>query len=441
MRTAVLRGILNPLKSASSRPTRKTWCETRRFIRTTAHLQTLTANQRALSEEVTMVTRPVDMLSEEEQMMKESVAKFASEVIKPLVRKMDEESQCDPAVLKALFENGLMGIEIGSEYGGTNSSFFVANLVIEELAKVDPAISVMVDVQNTLINTLIKKLGTEEQKQKYLTRLATDMVGSFCLSEADAGSDAFAMRGAAVKQGDYYILNGTKIWITNAEHAGVFLVMVNANPTAGYKGITTFLVDRDTEGLSIGKKEDKLGIRASSTCPVHLDNVKVPASNILGEFGMGYRYAIEMLNEGRIGIASQMLGLAEGCFNATVPYTLERKQFGKRVFDFQGMHHQIAHVATQIEACRSLVYNAARKKEAGQPFLKEAAMAKLYASELATLTTSKCIEWMGGVGFTKDYPIEKYYRDCKVGTIYEGTSNIQLNTIAKCLEAEGFSGN
>ncbi|XP_048746516.1 short/branched chain specific acyl-CoA dehydrogenase, mitochondrial-like [Ostrea edulis] len=440
MRTAILRGIVNQLKSAPSKPVGKTWCETRRFMRTTSHLHTLTANQRVQSDDVTMVTRPVDLLSEEELMMKESVSKLASDVIKPLVRKMDEESHCDPSVLKALFENGLMGIEIGAEYGGTNSSFFVANLVVEELAKVDPAISVMVDVQNTLVNTLIKKLGTPEQKEKYLPRLATDMVGSFCLSEADSGSDAFAMRGAAVKQGDYFILNGTKIWITNAEHAGVFLVMVNANPTAGYKGITTFLVDRETEGLSIGKKEDKLGIRASSTCPIHLDNVKVPASNILGEFGLGYRYAIEMLNEGRIGIASQMLGLSEGCFNATVPYTLERKQFGKRIFDFQAMRHQIAHVAMQIEACRALVYNAARKKEAGQPFLKEAAMAKLYASELATLTTSKCIEWMGGVGFTKDYPIEKFYRDCKVGTIYEGTSNIQLNTIAKCLEAEGFSG-
>lgn len=442
MRTALLRGILYPWKSASVKPVApRTWCEARRFIRTTPRLHTLTDRQRAQLEEVTMVTRPVDLLSEEEQMMKESVAKLASEVIKPLVRKMDEESQCDPTVLKALFENGLMGIEIDSEYGGTNSTFFAANLVIEELAKVDPAISVMVDVQNTLINTLIKKLGTPAQKEKYLTRLATDMVGSFCLSEADSGSDAFAMRAAAVKQKDYFILNGTKIWITNAEHAGVFLVMANANPTAGYKGITTFIVDRDTEGLSIGKKEDKLGIRASSTCPVHLDNVKVPADNILGEFGLGYKYAIEMLNEGRIGIASQMLGLAEGCFNATVPYTLERKQFGKRIFDFQAMRHQIAHVATQIEACRSLVYNAARKKEAGQPFLKEAAMAKLYASELATMTTSKCIEWMGGVGFTKDYPIEKFYRDCKVGTIYEGTSNIQLNTIAKCLEAEGFPGN
>lgn len=442
MRTALLRGILYPWKSASVKPVApRTWCEARRFIRTTPRLQTLTDRQRAQLDEVTMVTRPVDLLSEEEQMMKESVAKLASEVIKPLVRKMDEESQCDPTVLKALFENGLMGIEIDSEYGGTNSTFFAANLVIEELAKVDPAISVMVDVQNTLINTLIKKLGTPAQKEKYLTRLATDMVGSFCLSEADSGSDAFAMRAAAVKQKDYFILNGTKIWITNAEHAGVFLVMANANPTAGYKGITTFIVDRDTEGLSIGKKEDKLGIRASSTCPVHLDNVKVPADNILGEFGLGYKYAIEMLNEGRIGIASQMLGLAEGCFNATVPYTLERKQFGKRIFDFQAMRHQIAHVATQIEACRSLVYNAARKKEAGQPFLKEAAMAKLYASELATMTTSKCIEWMGGVGFTKDYPIEKFYRDCKVGTIYEGTSNIQLNTIAKCLEAEGFPGN
>ncbi|XP_033756843.1 short/branched chain specific acyl-CoA dehydrogenase, mitochondrial-like [Pecten maximus] len=381
---------------------------------------------------------PVDLLSSEETMMKESVAKVAKEVIQPLVRKMDAESQMDKSVMDALFQNGLMGVEIPAEYGGTNGSFFMANLVIEELAKVDASVSVMCDVQNTLINSLLLKLGTKEQKDKYLPRLATDTIGSFCLSETESGSDAFAMKMSALKQGDVYLLNGTKIWITNAEHAGLFLVMANANPTAGYKGITTFLVDRDAEGLSIGKKEDKLGIRASSTCPVHFDNVKVPASSVLGEVGHGYKYAIEILNEGRIGIGSQMLGLAEGCFNATVPYTQERKQFGKRIWDFQAMQHQIAYVATQIEACRLLIYNAARKKEAGEPFIKEAAMAKYYASEVAALTTTKCLEWMGGVGYTKDYPIEKYYRDCKIGTIYEGTSNIQLNTIAKCIEAEGI---
>ncbi|XP_076105446.1 short/branched chain specific acyl-CoA dehydrogenase, mitochondrial-like [Mytilus galloprovincialis] len=379
---------------------------------------------------------PVDLLSDEEKMMKETVAKMAAEKIQPLVREMDANSRLDSSVLQALFDNGLMGIEIDPEYGGTGSTFFIANLIIEELAKVDASVSVLVDVHNTLINNLIQKLGTQEQKDRYLPRLATDTVGSFCLSETESGSDAFAMKTSAVKNGDYYTINGTKIWITNAEHAGLFMVMANADPTKGYKGITTFLVDRDTEGLSLGKKEDKLGIRASSTCPVHFDNVKVPASNVLGQVGMGYRYAIEILNEGRIGIASQMLGLAEGCFNNTVPYTKERKQFGRRIWDFQAMQHQIAHVATQIEACRLLVYNAARRKEAGEPFVKEAAMAKLYASEVASLTTTKCIEWMGGVGFTKDYPIEKYYRDCKIGTIYEGTSNIQLNTIAKCIEAE-----
>ncbi|XP_060066678.1 short/branched chain specific acyl-CoA dehydrogenase, mitochondrial-like isoform X2 [Ylistrum balloti] len=381
---------------------------------------------------------PLDLLSSEETMMKESVAKVAKEVIQPLVRKMDAESRMDKSVIETLFQNGLMGVEIPAEYGGTNGSFFMANLVIEELAKVDPSVSVMCDVHNTLINSLLLKLGTKEQKDKYLPRLATDMIGSFCLSETESGSDAFALKMSAVKQGDCYLLNGTKIWITNAEDAGVFLVMANANPTAGYKGITTFLVDRDSHGLSIGKKEDKLGIRASSTCPVHFDNVKVPATSVLGEVGYGYRYAIEILNEGRIGIGSQMLGLAEGCFNATVPYTQERKQFGKRIWDFQAMQHQIAHVATQIEACRLLIYNAARKKEAGEPFIKEACMAKYYASEVAALTTNKCVEWMGGVGFTKDYPVEKYYRDCKIGAIYEGTSNIQLNTIAKCIESEGI---
>ncbi|XP_045188501.2 short/branched chain specific acyl-CoA dehydrogenase, mitochondrial-like [Mercenaria mercenaria] len=386
-----------------------------------------------------LVSPPVDLFTEEEQMMKDTVARFAAEKIQPLVRKMDAESKMDQSIIDGMFQNGLFGIEIDSEYGGTNSTFVVANLVIEELAKVDPSVSVMCDVHNTLLVTLMRQLGTKEQKEKYLPRMASNTMASFCLSEADSGTDAFAMKMSAVKQGDHYILNGTKLWITNAEHAGVFFVFANAKPTAGYKGITCFIVDADSEGLTVGKKEDKLGIRASSTCPVHFENVKVPECNILGEFGKGYKYCIEVLNEGRIGIGAQMLGLAEGCFNATVPYTRERKQFGKRICDFQAMQHQIAYVATQIEAARLLIYNAARKREAGMPVIKEGAMAKYYASEVAALTTTKCIEWMGGVGFTKDYPVEKFYRDCKIGAIYEGTSNIQMNTIFKCLEQEAES--
>ncbi|XP_042075676.1 short/branched chain specific acyl-CoA dehydrogenase, mitochondrial isoform X2 [Haplochromis burtoni] len=369
-------------------------------------------------------------------MMREAVKKYAQERISPLVSQMDENSQMDKEVIKSLFEQGLMGIEIDPEYGGTGSSFFSSILVIEELAKVDPSVAVLCDIQNTLINTLFVKLGTPAQKEKYLNRLSTDMIGSFCLSEAESGSDAFALKTRAEKHKDYYVINGSKMWISNAEHAGVFLVMANVDLSAGYRGITCFIVDRDTEGLEIGKKENKLGLRASSTCPLNFDNVKVPEKNILGEVGHGYKYAIGMLNEGRIGIAAQMLGLAQGCFDHTVPYTRQRMQFGKRIFDFQGMQHQIAHVATQIEAARLLTYNAARLKEAGRTFIKEACMAKYFSAEVATLTTSKCIEWMGGVGFTKDYPIEKYYRDCKIGTIYEGTTNIQLSTMAKFIDKE-----
>lgn len=374
-------------------------------------------------------------------MMKDTVSRLAIEKIKKHVAEMDETSSMKPEVMQELFENGLMGIEIPAEYGGTNSTFFVSTIVIEELAKVDPSVSVFCDVQNTLVNMLFVRLGTAAQKQKYLPRLATNMVGGFCLSEAGSGSDAFALKTTALKDGDNYILNGTKVWITNAEHAGVFLVMANAKPSDGYKGITCFIVDRDTEGVSVGRKENKLGIRASSTCSVSFDNVKVPADNILGEFGKGYKYAIEMLNSGRIGIAAQMLGLAQGCFDHAVDYTRERKQFGKRIYDFQGIQHQIAHVATQIHLGKVMMCNAARRHQMGLSVVKEAAMAKYFASEVATLTTSKSIEWMGGVGFTKDYPVEKYFRDCKIGTIYEGTSNIQLNTIAKCLEQEKLSGN
>uniref|UniRef100_A0A7N6FG10 Short/branched chain specific acyl-CoA dehydrogenase, mitochondrial n=1 Tax=Anabas testudineus TaxID=64144 RepID=A0A7N6FG10_ANATE len=379
---------------------------------------------------------PLQTFSEEETMMRDAVKKYAQERIAPLVSKMDEDSFMDQEVIKSLFEHGLMGIEIDPQYGGSGSSFFSSILVIEELAKVDPSVAVLCDIQNTLINTLFAKLGTPAQKEQYLSRLSTDMIGSFCLSEAESGSDAFSLKTRAEKQKDYYVINGSKMWISNAEHAGVFLVMANVDHSAGYRGITCFIVDRDTEGLEICKKENKLGLRASSTCPVNFDNVKVPVKNILGQIGHGYKYAIGMLNEGRIGIAAQMLGLAQGCFDHTIPYTRQRVQFGKRIFDFQGMQHQIAHVATQIEAARLLTYNAARLREAGRPFIKEACMAKYHASEVATLTTSKCIEWMGGVGFTKDYPIEKYYRDCKIGTIYEGTTNIQLTTIAKFIDKE-----
>uniref|UniRef100_K7FLN0 Short/branched chain specific acyl-CoA dehydrogenase, mitochondrial n=2 Tax=Pelodiscus sinensis TaxID=13735 RepID=K7FLN0_PELSI len=378
-----------------------------------------------------VVCAPLDMLSEEEMMMKEMVKKFAQERIAPLVKTMDANAKMDESVQQGLFEQGLMGIELGPEYGGTGSSFFSVIVVVEELAKVDPAVALLCELQNTITNKMFTTYGTEEQKRTYLPRLTKDLIGSFCLSEAGSGSDAFSLKTRADKKGDYYIINGSKMWISFAELAGVFFVMANVNPSLGYKGITCFIV-----GLQVGKQEAKLGIRASSTCPVIFENVKVPETNILGQLGQGYKYAIELLNVGRIGIAAQMLGLAQGCFDHTVPYTKERVQFGKSIFDFQGMQHQIAQVATQLEAARLLTYNAARLVEAGKPFVKESSMAKYYAAEVAALTTSKCIEWMGGVGFTKDYPIEKYYRDCKIGAIYEGTSNIQLSTIAKCIAQE-----
>ncbi|XP_038173652.1 short/branched chain specific acyl-CoA dehydrogenase, mitochondrial [Arvicola amphibius] len=379
---------------------------------------------------------PLQTLTDEEMMMKETVKKFAQEQIAPLVSTMDENSKMDKSVIQGLFQQGLMGIGIDEKYGGTEASFFCTIIVIEELAKVDASVALMCDIQNTIVNNLLGKLGTEEQKATYFPKLATEKLGSFCLSEAGAGSDPFSLKTRAEKNGNDYIINGSKMWISNAEHAELFLVFANADPASGYKGITCFLVDRDTEGFHVGKKENKLGIRASSTCQLTFENVKVPETNVLGKVGHGYKYAIGSLNEGRIGIAAQMLGLAQGCFDYTVPYIKERIQFGKRVFDFQGLQHQVAQVATQLEAARLLTYNAARLLEAGRPFIKEASMAKYYASEIAGLTTSKCIEWMGGVGYTKDYPVEKFFRDAKIGTIYEGTSNIQLNTIAKHIDAE-----
>uniref|UniRef100_A0AC11DC59 Acyl-CoA dehydrogenase short/branched chain n=1 Tax=Ovis aries TaxID=9940 RepID=A0AC11DC59_SHEEP len=349
---------------------------------------------------------PLQTFTDEEMMIKSTVKKFAQEQVAPFVSKMDEDSKMEKSIIQGLFQQGLMGIEIDAKYGGTGASFFSSVLVIEELAKVDASVALVCDIQNTLINRMIGKYGTEEQKATYLPKLATEKASSICISEAGAGSDSFAMKTRADKKGDYYIINGSKMWISSAEIAGLFVVMANADFSAGYKGITCFLVDGETEGLHVGKPENKLGIRASSTCPITFENVKVPKTNILGQVGHGYKYAIGSLNEGRIGIAAQ------------------------------GLQHQVAHMATQLEAARLLTYNAARLLEAGRPIIKEASMAKYHASELAGVITSKCIEWMGGVGYTKSYPVEKYFRDAKIGTIYEGTSNIQLNTIAKCIRAE-----
>jgi len=379
---------------------------------------------------------PLSALTEDETMFRESVRKFAVEQVAPKVKAMDQASEMDQEVIRGMFENGFLGVETPAEYGGAGSSFMSACLVVEELAKVDPAVSVMCDVHNTIINNMFRFWASDQLKSEYTHRLATEMLGSFCLSESGSGSDAFALKTRADISSDesYYTINGQKMWITNAEWAGVFLVMANVDTSKGYKGITCFVVDRDTPGLSIGKPEDKLGIRASSTCNVTLEDVKVPADRILGEVGKGYKYAIEILNEGRIGIGAQMVGLAQGAFDCTMPYLRQRTQFNTPIGDFQGMEHQYAQAATEIECARLLCYNAARLKENGMPFIKEAAMAKLYSSQVANRTASQCIEWLGGVGFTKDHPAEKFYRDCKVGTIYEGTSNIQLSTIAKLIK-------
>jgi len=375
-------------------------------------------------------------LNEEENAFKETVHKMAKEKIEPLVRKMDETSHLDRSVIDALFENGLMGIDVDTKYNGTGSTFFTTMLVIEELSKVDPSVGAMVEVHNSLAVQTIVKYANETQRKEWLPRLANDMVGSFCISEPDSGSDMFALKARAVRDGDDYILNGTKFWITNADVAGCFVMFATVDPDKGYKGITCFIIPRETPGLTIAKKEDKLGIRASSSCPVIMEDVRVPASNVVGKVGEGYKYSIDILNEGRIGIGAQMVGLAQGCYDHAIRYTMDRKQFGQPLYEFQGMQHQLAIAASQIESARLLVYNAARLREAGMPFIKQAAMAKYIAAEVATSTTSKCVEWLGGVGFTKDFPVEKYYRDCKIGAIYEGTNNVQLNTIAKLMKKE-----
>ncbi|ORX70704.1 acyl-CoA dehydrogenase NM domain-like protein [Linderina pennispora] len=367
-------------------------------------------------------------LSEDEQMMKDTVARFARE-------EMDESEQMDPAVIKGLFETGLMGVETPAELGGAEASFLSAILVIEELAKIDPSVSVLCDVHNTLVNTVFRTFASDHLKTKYLPQLAEEKLGCFCLSEAGSGSDAFALQTRAELKGDHYVLNGSKMWITNSGEADVFLVFATVDPSLGYKGITCFVVDRDM-GVKIAKKEKKLGIRSSSTCQLAFDDVVVPKENVLGEVGKGYKIAIEILNEGRIGIAAQMVGLAQGAFDHAMPYLFQRKQFNSFIGDFQAMQHQYAQIAVDIEAARLLTYNAARLKEEGKPFVKEAAMAKLYASQVAERASSKAVEWLGGVGFTREFPVEKFYRDCKIGAIYEGTSNIQLQTIAKFLRKE-----
>jgi alkylation response protein AidB-like acyl-CoA dehydrogenase len=379
----------------------------------------------------TSLPAPLSTLTAEEQIIQETVRKFARKEIAPLVREMDEAQKMSPKIISRLFDLGLMGIEIPEEYGGVGGSFFSSILAVEEISAVDPAIGVLVDVQNTLTVNALLRWGTEAQKQQYLPRMATDTICSYALSEASSGSDAFALTTTARADGDHYILNGRKLWISNAAEAGLFIVFTTVDPTAGYKGITAFLVERDTPGFTIGKKEDKLGIRASSTCELLFDDCHVPAANILGEIGKGYKIAIETLNEGRIGIAAQLLGLATGAWGHAAKYTQERRQFGKPIAEFQAVQFALAEMATDIEASRLMVYNTARRKLAGLPFLKEAAMTKYFVSQVAERVASKCVELHGGYGFVKDYPVEKLYRDAKIGTIYEGTSNMQLATIAK----------
>ncbi len=380
------------------------------------------------------IERPaLTMLSEEENMFRDMVRQFAEEQIAPMVMDMDRAAKMDRGLIDTLFELGLMGIEIPEEHGGVGASFFTSVLVVEELSRIDPSVAVLVDVQNTLVDTCIKRYGNEDQKERFLPRLARDTVGAYALSEAGSGSDAFALATRAHQDGADWILDGAKLWITNGDEAGVFIVFANTDPDAGYKGITAFLVERGADGFTVGKKEDKLGIRASSTVELSFDSCRVAAADVVGEVGKGYKIAIEQLNEGRIGIGAQMVGLAQGALDHTLRYVQEREQFGRPIGQFQGVQFQLAEMRTQLEAARLLVYNAARLKEAGRPFLEAAAMAKLHSSETAQKIASTCVDLYGGYGFTKEYPVEKLYRDAKVGTIYEGTSNMQKQTIAKLM--------
>ena len=377
------------------------------------------------------VPSPLTTLTEDEVLFRDNIHQFAEDKVRPLAKEMDEKGVFDKDLVREFFQLGLMGIELPEQYGGGGGKFFEAILAVEELSRVDASAGVVVDVQNTLVNNAFLRWGNEELKKRYLPRMAADTVGAYALSEAGSGSDAFALQTKAELKGSDYVLNGRKLWITNGKEAGIFILFATIDPAAGYKGITAFIIEKDFPGFTVGKKEDKLGIRASSTCELILEDCKVPKSNVLGEVGKGYKIAIETLNEGRIGIGAQMAGVARGAWEYACKYAQERKQFGKPIADFQGIQFQIAQMATEIEAARLMVYNAARMKDAGVPFVKEAAMTKLFCSQVAERVTSLAIEVYGGYGFTKDYPVEKYWRDSKIGKIYEGTSNMQLGTIAK----------
>ena len=378
-------------------------------------------------------TAPVTTLSDDETLFRDTVRQFAEDKIRPHVKEMDEKGVFERSLLDESFQLGLMGIEIPEQYGGSGGTFFEAILAVEEFSCVDASAGVIVDVQNTLVNNALIRWGNEAQKKHYLPKMASDTVGAYALSEASSGSDAFALQTRAELKGDEYVLNGRKLWITNAKEAGLFVLFATLDVSKGYKGITAFLVEKDFPGFTVGKKEDKLGIRASSTCELILEDCRVPKDNVLGEPGKGYKIAIETLNEGRIGIGAQMIGVARGAWEYAVKYAKERKQFGKSISEFQAIQFQLAQMATEIEAARLLVYNTARMKDAGMNFLKEAAMTKLYTSQVAERVTSLAVEIYGGAGFTKDYPVEKYFRDAKIGKIYEGTSNMQLGTIAKLI--------
>jgi alkylation response protein AidB-like acyl-CoA dehydrogenase len=376
---------------------------------------------------------PLTLLSEEELMFRDAVAAFAEDEVRPRMKQMESAGKLDQALIDGCFELGLMGIEIPEQLGGAAGSLFMVALAVEEISKVDASSAILVDVQNTLVNYPINRYGSDHIKSTYLPKLTGGTVGAYALSEPGSGSDAFGLATRAEQQGDSWVLNGRKMWITNGAEAGVFVVFANANPSAGYKGITAFIVERGFPGFSVGRKEDKLGIRASSTTELILENVKVPASNVLGPVGQGYKIAIETLNEGRIGIGAQMIGVAQGALRATTDYVKERQQFGRPLADFQAVQFQLAQARADVEAARLMVYNAARLKDAGEDIALEGAMAKLYSSQVAERVTSLCVELFGGYGYTKDFPVEKFYRDAKIGTIYEGTSNMQLQTIAKLM--------
>jgi alkylation response protein AidB-like acyl-CoA dehydrogenase len=384
-----------------------------------------------VGQETVEITTPLTVLSEDERLFQDSVREFADARVRPLVREMDEQAKMSPALVRQLFELGVMGIEVPEAHGGAGGRFFHSVLAVEELSRVDPSVGVLVDVQNTLVINALLRWATDEMKQRFLPRLAADSVGAYALSEAGSGSDAFALTTRAREDGDTFVLSGRKLWITNANEANVFIVFATLDPSAGYRGITAFVVERGFPGFSVGKKEDKLGIRASSTCELLLDDCRVPRTNLLGEPGKGYKVAIETLNEGRIGIGAQMIGLARGALDASIAYVRERKQFGKAIAEFQAVQHQIARAVVDVEAARLTVYNAARLRDVGKPFLTEAAVCKILSSEVAERVASLAVNLFGGNGFVKEYPVEKFYRDAKIGQIYEGTSNLQLQTIAK----------